>query len=354
MIHYFFLLTAILILLAGITLLKQASDNQPRRFLGLVFTILGVMGIIPPLMGFPHPMPHPVLTLPRLREGGIIITLICIYEIMVIRPGWINLKRTTCLFAPCLAIAAILAITSADGITPLGGFADIAPNIARPDVVGRLASFLLLQSYFLVVILLPFALCRYQPRKRRWLYGLAALCTTTSICYEVFVLTGYPEAIIGNRISFTLLTAYLTIGALRTDDPSRLSPELPQMQPAPAQPVSPTQALYNRLAVLMETTAPWLDPNLTISTLATQLNSNRTTLSAAIREQGFSSFNEYVNRYRVNEFIRLVIQQEAGADDDITSLWNAAGFRSKSTFYRSFIQCEGITPYKFMQNRPKM
>lgn len=351
----FFLITALLILAAGIALLRQAADNQPRRYLGYLFTILGTIITIAALSNPQPGLGNGILTLPRVREGGIIVVLLCLYELMVVRPGWLDYKRIALLFAPYLAISVLLIFTAGDGITHLDSLRDLAAHLGRTDVKGRLAAFVLLQVYLVAIILLPLWLCRYKPEQRRWLYGLAAICFTISACYDIFVLTAHPAAIAGNRLFFTVMTAYLTAGALRADNPSRRSPNLSPVATTPEKGCGTGSAqLYSRLCQLMESDRPWLDPDLTLNTLAAQLSTNRTSLSAAIRSQGFSSFNEFVNRYRVDEFKRLTTLPGFDARHaDLTGLWTAAGFRSKSTFYRSFLQCENVTPATFLHKEPE-
>lgn len=351
----FFLLTSLQILMAGIVLLKHGAGNRSRRYLGYLFTILGALALLAAILNSHPAYGNGILTLPRLREGGIIIALICLYEIMVVRPGWLNFKRVALFFAPYLAIAMLLAFTASDGITRLDNFHALALHLDRPDVQGRLAAFGLFQIYHIGIILLPIGLCRYTPDLRRWLYGLAAISLLTSICYDLMLLSASPAAFVGNRFAFTVLTVYLTAAALRPDIPSRRSPEFSPAATTPEKNggTGSTQ-LYERLCRLMETDRPWLDPDLTLNTLASQLSTNRTTLSAAIRSQGFSCFNEFVNRYRVDEFKRLATQPGFDARHaDLTGLWTAAGFSSKSTFYRSFYQCENITPATFLHKEPE-
>lgn len=102
---------------------------------------------------------------------------------------------------------------------------------------------------------------------------------------------------------------------------------------------------------MMQADSPWRDSALTLPQLATMLGTNRSTLSLIIRDQGFGSFPEFINHYRIDEFKRLVNENSRM---NISDAWYTAGFRSKSTFYRYFYQHEGMTPSDYVQKLRKL
>jgi AraC-like DNA-binding protein len=89
----------------------------------------------------------------------------------------------------------------------------------------------------------------------------------------------------------------------------------------------------------------WRDPELTLASLSRQLATNTAYLSRALNEGLGQSFNEVVNRLRVDEVkARLADPAETR---DVLELALAAGFSSKSSFNRVFKAMVGMTPSQF-------
>ncbi|WP_343691303.1 AraC family transcriptional regulator [Chitinophaga sp.] len=105
-----------------------------------------------------------------------------------------------------------------------------------------------------------------------------------------------------------------------------------------------------KLDRLMETTKPFLRPELSLTDLATLLGTNKTVLSKVINSNYRENFNDYINRYRVNQFIEKV---NKGAHDELTLLSIAydCGFNSKATFNRAFKKMTGKTPKMFIKGQ---
>lgn len=100
------------------------------------------------------------------------------------------------------------------------------------------------------------------------------------------------------------------------------------------------------------TVAPWverfererlyLDPDLTLSSLARALATNSSTLSKAINRGLGTNFNSFVNQYRVEAVLRLLA--DPNEDRSLLELALACGFNSKTSFNRSFRAHTGLTP----------
>lgn len=106
--------------------------------------------------------------------------------------------------------------------------------------------------------------------------------------------------------------------------------------------------LYYRVLLVMEKERPFLNPELNISMLAKATATNRTYLSAAINRMAGNGFNMWLAEYRVNYVIQLM-DNDGSASVDM--LYEQAGFRSKTSFYRQFKQLTGLTPKQFIKRR---
>ncbi len=95
---------------------------------------------------------------------------------------------------------------------------------------------------------------------------------------------------------------------------------------------------------------PHLNPKLTIHDLAHDIDVQPHQLSKIINKEFHSSFFEFVNSYRVEEF---KIKVSSGEFKNLTILGIAleCGFNSKSAFNRIFKESTGITPGDYLRHR---
>lgn len=100
---------------------------------------------------------------------------------------------------------------------------------------------------------------------------------------------------------------------------------------------------YQELLTYMQEHKPWLDPELSLSSLAQQMHLSAKTLSQLINKMGGVNFNDFVNRYRV-EHVQLLKQDPAYQHLTLVGLAMEAGFNSKATFNRSYRAITGKTP----------
>lgn len=102
---------------------------------------------------------------------------------------------------------------------------------------------------------------------------------------------------------------------------------------------------YHELLKLMGEQKPYLEPKLSLNTLAKFLDISPNHLSQIINQYEQQNFNDFVNKYRVEEFIKRAAQNE-----NFSFLAHAldSGFNSKSTFNTVFKKQKGMTPSQFM------
>jgi AraC-like DNA-binding protein len=117
--------------------------------------------------------------------------------------------------------------------------------------------------------------------------------------------------------------------------------------------ISPGEAnrLLQALRALMDEEKPYLDPDLSLSTLAEEAGLSVGDLSRVINEAGGTSFYDFVNAYRVEEAKRLLLDARHGGRG-ILDIAFGVGFRSKSTFNACFKKRTGGTPKAFRLKSP--
>jgi len=104
---------------------------------------------------------------------------------------------------------------------------------------------------------------------------------------------------------------------------------------------------HEALIKMMIEEKPYLETNLTLNSLAERLDLSLHHLSQIINQFEGHNFNDFVNKYRVEEFI-----DRASKDKHYSFLAIAldSGFNSKSTFNSVFKKHKGVTPSKFMSS----
>ncbi|MEM1116318.1 MAG: AraC family transcriptional regulator [Bacteroidota bacterium] len=104
---------------------------------------------------------------------------------------------------------------------------------------------------------------------------------------------------------------------------------------------------------LMTAERLYLDPELTLRTLADRLGLSDKQVSYVLNEGMESSYTDYVNGLRVAEAERLLADPDR-TDDSVLQLGMEAGFASKATFNRVFKRATGRTPSQFRATSPRL
>ncbi|MBS1502409.1 MAG: ABC transporter permease [Bacteroidetes bacterium] len=119
-------------------------------------------------------------------------------------------------------------------------------------------------------------------------------------------------------------------------------------QPAFAKPSTPAELKLKGawLKNVVKTNRYYLDPDLSLNSLAEKLALTTHELSRVLNTVLKKSFNDFINEYRVAEVIRRM--QDAANDHlTLTGIAYEAGFNSPSTFHRAFKEMTGKTPAEY-------
>ncbi|MGB5819173.1 MAG: AraC family transcriptional regulator [Saonia sp.] len=104
--------------------------------------------------------------------------------------------------------------------------------------------------------------------------------------------------------------------------------------------------LKDRLHDLVETNELYLDSELKLTDLAEKLNISRHHTSQIINECFGMSFYEYINKYRVEEAEKILMDGDS-MNLNITEIAYKSGFNNRMSFYNSFKKHVGITPSEY-------
>ena len=101
-----------------------------------------------------------------------------------------------------------------------------------------------------------------------------------------------------------------------------------------------------KLTDYMKSAKPYLNPDLSLPQLATELNISSHYLSQVINEQFNLNFFDFVNGYRVEAFKEKITNPEFW-NYSLLGIAFECGFNSKSAFNRIFKQTTGTTPSQY-------
>lgn len=107
------------------------------------------------------------------------------------------------------------------------------------------------------------------------------------------------------------------------------------------------QQWKEKLLLLMEGSKLYSDPELTLTQLARQLESNPSFVSRVVNK-GFSlNFNDFINQFRI-EAIKLMIERGEHKKQTLLGIAFECGFNSKATFNRAFKKATGQNPKEYI------
>lgn len=110
-------------------------------------------------------------------------------------------------------------------------------------------------------------------------------------------------------------------------------------------PIKFAKELKDQLSLLMDQERPYLDSDLNLDGLASMLNISRHQTSQLINEHFNKNFCDFINRYRVMEAKRLLIEE--GTKLNMEHIGYKCGFNNRSSFYRAFKKHEGMAPSEY-------
>lgn len=147
------------------------------------------------------------------------------------------------------------------------------------------------------------------------------------------------------QLGLALLTYCLAVaGYLRTETIAVTFSEPVAERRTPVA-ASDAERLKSRLEDFIERDRPYLDPQLTLNDLARGLGVNPSALSFTINNGFGVNFNDFVNRFRVEEVKRRLA--DSGGETLIEIAFES-GFNSKATFNRAFKKFTGASPTDYV------
>ncbi len=119
-----------------------------------------------------------------------------------------------------------------------------------------------------------------------------------------------------------------------------------QQMPVPDVKKTNARVLQKNLVDLFEKEALFKQPDLKITHVSERLETNRTYVSNLINNEFSCTFNDFVNRYRL-EYAKQLLSEKDSKMYSLDHIAEKSGFGSLSTFIRVFHSSENTTPGRF-------
>ncbi len=132
---------------------------------------------------------------------------------------------------------------------------------------------------------------------------------------------------------------------LRKQLSSHLKVKTPKIQPLNAKEAT---TLKQRLEETLLLKQAYLNQELSLATLAKQIDTSDKKLSTLLNQNLQTNFYDYINSFRIVAFKKGVIEGKL-EQLSIVGLALQCGFKSKSSFYRAFKKETGLSPSQFIQ-----
>ncbi|WGW04889.1 helix-turn-helix domain-containing protein [Tropicibacter oceani] len=139
-------------------------------------------------------------------------------------------------------------------------------------------------------------------------------------------------------VSFVTSATNLVVGWVCLS-PGLAPPEATDDTPEAPEVTEEDSRITARLDKLLDDTALYLDPDLTLDRLARRLSLPRKTLSAALNRVSGENVSRYINARRIRAACDRLT-----AGERVTEAWLSSGFNTKSNFNREFLRVTGQTP----------
>jgi len=110
------------------------------------------------------------------------------------------------------------------------------------------------------------------------------------------------------------------------------------------------QKLNIDLQALMQQQKLYLQPSLSLTQVAQQLQISPHQLSEFLNQETQQTFNDFVNTYRIQD-AKMLLQQPQSQLLTIEAIAYEVGFNSPSTFYRYFNKFVGVTPSAWLKEQ---
>lgn len=357
---------ALVCLLASLLLFSRRKEGKRSRTILAFIILFSVANYIPRFIALSSgEKPEVVVSAPMLLLAIFMLSSYIIYPVEVISPGWLNFKRLVRVYLPLLGLSGIYFLSVWAGVeySVQHSIPGMLKFVGQFEVLFRLLLFVILFLPSFFIFFIPDA-WKSNDVSNAWIRKYSLIISVNIIAY-VMVLV-FNNLIVHTlyyyiSVGCSLMIAYMDLFYFRTGKakPETIRAEeqsyfykdhkrITEISSFGDQTAIRTrnEILNEQLGKYMQETCAWRNPDLSLNTLAAALYTNRTTLAQVIQDNGNISYTSYINRLRIDDFIRQIASNQSTNFQDA---FYFAGFRSRATALRNFRKITGMIPSEYFQ-----
>lgn len=279
--------------------------------------------------------------------------LFLFYLLEVISPGWLTGRKIILLCSPWLLWNVCLPIPGLH-FRELDTFKNVFLHIGETDVWLRLLFVLLMLPYSALI----FKISYHWERSSAYLNWIRLYGTGYIVLALLFIVSSVSGSMLLSSLHLCYGTVYCfyivyyeLFVRLNVPRPKTAIPEVaPMADDLPAVPASVNDELWETLTARMQAEKLWRK-DMSLAELAELLDTNRTTLASLFKAKGYEDgYREYVNRYRIMDFLDIMAQSPRHSMQEAFFI---VGYRSRMTAFRNFKEYAGKSPSEYFTNQPE-
>lgn len=226
-------------------------------------------------------------------------------------------------------------------------------TLANTLLIGIALAF---NAWMFIRIYQHFSFLRLNPpgtNRNRMLYYFFWTCVLTLLLIPVnmiFIMSGLHSYFVSNFHGIAIILSALIF--IETYFLWRY-PEIIKEDRVYATPTEDSQNWMERVNAFMNDNKPYKNADLSVSDLAEMLGTKPHVLSKIINDSYHKNFRDFVNTYRIEEFIRLAHTKEFKRYTFL-ALAQEVGFNSKSTFNLAFKKLTNQSPREYFKSKEVM
>jgi AraC-like DNA-binding protein len=357
---------ALVCLLASLLLFARCKSGERSRIILAVIVSFSVYNYITRFIALCNGyVPEIVVSAKLLLQAIFMVICYVMYPIEVIAPGWLNIWRIVKLYSGWLFLLCVYLVSLWAGVQyrSYNSLLEMFAHADRFEVWFRLLLALLVFSPIFVVLFMH-RTTLYRNADHVWIRKYILALFVNIFAYILVVMFNHPVFNIGYyyiSVGCSLYIVYMELfdrligksveKRVAEEKQTQLEVAVEEDEEALLEKCAIEQRnaiLIERLDAYMRKSRAWRNPDLSLNTLASELFTNRTTLSQAMRENGYENYTHYVGRLRIDDFLQQI---ESGQSDNFQEAFFFVGFRSRVTALRNFRQFVGMTPSEYFQRK---
>ena len=263
------------------------------------------------------------------------------YPLEVIHPTN-RTKVYTLLFTPLLMLV-LIGICAGIKYTTIYTYTDLWQHIGEFNVWFRLLSLTIMLFYCFALFLVPYD-WRESSADRKFIMKYALGFCLIGVLHFAILVTHAHWLLLIHQIAWMTLFLYVAYYELH----ERLqAPHATMTAAMETGTGSADDRLWEQTIIMLDSNGKWRSPELSLTSLAEQLESNRTYVGESFKHNTGMTFVEYITHRRINYVVETLKREP---ETNLHELFNYVGYRQRSTAYRNFQKITGMSPTEFIES----